>query len=94
MQRIRDAGYDVPQAAVDLPITGMTCTNCANTVQRALRKVTGVVEANVNYASEKASVVYIPGVANRQDLIQAVEKAGHGAAPRARHPDRNRGDPS
>ena len=78
VQRIRDAGYDVPQAAVDLPITGMTCTNCANTVQRALRKVTGVVEANVNYASEKASVVYIPGVAHRQDLIQAVEKAGYG----------------
>jgi Cu+-exporting ATPase len=78
VQRIRDAGYDVPQARVDLPITGMTCTNCANTVQRALRKVDGVVEANVNYASEKASITYIPGAANRQDLIQAVEKAGYG----------------
>ncbi len=78
VQRIRDAGYDVPQARVELPITGMTCTNCANTVQRALRKVDGVVEANVNYASEKASITYIPGAANRQDLIQAVEKAGYG----------------
>jgi len=78
VQRIRDAGYDVPQARVDLPITGMTCTNCANTVQRALRKVDGVVEANVNYASEKASITYIPGAANRQDFIQAVEKAGYG----------------
>ncbi|MBK9232066.1 MAG: cation-translocating P-type ATPase [Anaerolineae bacterium] len=36
--------------------------------------MTGVVKTNVNYASEKASVVYVPGVANRQDLIQAVER--------------------
>ncbi len=78
VQRIRDAGYDVPQAHVDLPITGMTCTNCANTVQRALRKVNGVLEANVNYASEKATITYIPGAASRQDLIQAVEKVGYG----------------
>ncbi len=78
IQRIRDAGYDVPQARAELPITGMTCANCANTVGRVLRKVPGVLDANVNLATEKASVSYIPGTATRADLIAAVEKAGYG----------------
>jgi Cu+-exporting ATPase len=78
IQRIRDAGYDVPQAHAELPITGMTCANCSNTVGRVLRKVPGVLDANVNLATEKASVTYIPGTATRADLIAAVEKAGYG----------------
>ncbi len=78
IQRIRDAGYDVPQAHAELPITGMTCANCANTVGRVLRKVPGVLDANVNLATEKASVTYIPGAVTRADLIAAVEKAGYG----------------
>lgn len=78
IERIRDAGYDVPQAHAELPITGMTCANCSNTVGRVLRKVPGVLDANVNLATEKASVTYIPGAVTRADLIAAVEKAGYG----------------
>ncbi len=78
VQRIRGAGYDVPQARADLPITGMTCANCALAVERALRKVQGVLTAQVNFAAEQATVLYIPGAATRQDLIQAVERAGYG----------------
>src|SRR4030042_1328882 len=50
---IRDAGYDVATATIDLPITGMTCANCVQNVERALRKVDGVLRANVNLASEQ-----------------------------------------
>ena len=75
--RIRKAGYDVPQRTLDLPITGMTCANCAATVTRALKKVEGVVEADVNYASERASVTLAVNVP-REALVAAVEKAGYG----------------
>jgi Cu+-exporting ATPase len=78
IQRVEDAGYGVVTSRVELPITGMTCTNCAATVERALNKVPGVVRANVNFATERASVEYIPGVASVAAMIRAVEEAGYG----------------
>ncbi|NPV65593.1 MAG: copper-translocating P-type ATPase [Anaerolineae bacterium] len=77
IERIRKAGYDVPQETIELPITGMTCANCALTVGRALRKVEGVLEADVNFASERALVKVAAGV-SREALVAAVEKAGYG----------------
>jgi len=76
---VEDAGYGVVTAKVELPITGMTCANCAATVERTLnKKVNGVVEASVNFATERASVEYIPGVASVADMIPAIEEAGYG----------------
>jgi Cu+-exporting ATPase len=63
---------------IDLPITGMTCASCVRNVERALKKAPGVVEVNVNLATEKASIAYLPGVVRRADLVQAVEGAGYG----------------
>jgi Cu+-exporting ATPase len=70
---IRDIGYDVATAKARLPITGMTCANCAQTIERNLKRMEGVVEANVNLATERASVEYLPGVTSLaaiQDLIR------------------------
>ena len=79
VQRVKDAGYGIVTAKVELPITGMTCANCAATVERALnQKVDGVVQANVNFATERASVEYIPGVASVAAMIRAIEEAGYG----------------
>ncbi len=75
--RIRKAGYDVPERTVDLAITGMDCVNCANSVTRSLQKVDGVLEANVNFATEHAIVRAAPNV-TRQELVAAVERAGYG----------------
>src|SRR5690606_4147884 len=75
--RVQRAGYDIPTATVELPLLGMTCANCANTIQRRLNKVDGVLEAEVNYAAERASVRYIPGAVTRDDLVAAVRKAGY-----------------
>ena len=77
IERIEKAGYGVPTATLELPITGMTCANCANTIQRRLNKTEGVLSANVNFASEKASVTYVPGSATRADLVAAVRQAGY-----------------
>ncbi|MCC6799434.1 MAG: heavy metal translocating P-type ATPase, partial [Anaerolineae bacterium] len=74
--RVRKAGYDVPEQTLDLPIMGMDCVNCAQSVERALRKVDGVVGANVNFASERATVRLTPGV-TREALVGAVRKAGY-----------------
>ena len=62
----------------------MTCTNCANTIQRRLNKVDGVVEPTVNYANEKATVTYVPGAVDRADLVAAVRKAGYDVVETAR----------
>jgi Cu+-exporting ATPase len=79
MDRVARAGYEVPTASIELPITGMTCANCANTVERTLsRKVPGIIEARVNFATEKATVKYIPGTVTRADIVAAVEQAGYG----------------
>jgi Cu+-exporting ATPase len=79
IQRVEDAGYGVVTARVELPITGMTCANCAATVERTLnRKVPGIVQATVNLATERAAVEYVPGVASIADMIRVIEGAGYG----------------
>jgi Cu+-exporting ATPase len=79
VQRVQEAGYGVVTAKVELPITGMTCANCAAAVERALnKKVPGVVQAHVNLATERATVEYIPGVASVAAMIRAIEEAGYG----------------
>jgi Cu+-exporting ATPase len=89
VERVESAGYGVVTAQVELPITGMTCANCAATVERTLnRKVNGVVQANVNFATERATIEYIPGVASVAAMIQAVEKAGYGVVQAAAAADK------
>ena len=61
-----------------LPIDGMTCASCVARVEKALRKVPGVVSAEVNLATEKAQVT-LSGDTTVEQLIAAVEKAGFGA---------------
>ncbi len=60
-----------------LPVEGMTCASCVRRVERALTKVDGVTEANVNLATERARVRFDPARVDRGDLTRAVEKAGY-----------------
>ncbi|XWX04578.1 heavy metal translocating P-type ATPase [Aggregatilineales bacterium SYSU G02658] len=78
VDQIDHAGYGVATTSIELPITGMTCASCVRTVERALHKAAGVLDVQVNLATEKALVRYLPNVARRSDLIQAVEAAGYG----------------
>ncbi|MBN2032808.1 MAG: copper-translocating P-type ATPase [Deltaproteobacteria bacterium] len=78
--KVKDAGYGVAQIDVEIPITGMTCANCAMTIERILKKkVPGVTAASVNFASERARVTYIPSLTTVDEIIAAIEKAGYGA---------------
>ncbi len=74
---IRDIGYDVPTAKAELPITGMTCANCAQTIERTLGRLGGVVSAGANFASERASVEYLPGVISLAAIQQAIRDVGY-----------------
>lgn len=80
---IEQAGYSVPTTSVRLSITGMTCATCAQRIEKVLRKHPGVVSAQVNLASETASVAYTVGITNPSALVEAVERAGYGASPAA-----------
>jgi P-type Cu+ transporter len=77
IDRVQKAGYNIPTAEITLPILGMTCANCVANVERSLKKVDGVLEATVNYASEKALVRYAPGSVTRADLVAAVRRGGY-----------------
>ena len=76
--RVRDVGYEPVTAELDLPISGMTCANCVNRVQRALGKVPGVLSADMNLASERAHVQYLPASTAPGQLKAAVRDAGYG----------------
>jgi len=62
---------------VQLPIEGMTCASCVNRIERFLRQTPGVEEATVNLATEVATIRYLPHLAGRAELVEAVEAAGY-----------------
>jgi Cu+-exporting ATPase len=79
-QAVERAGYQpVVAKPHKLRITGMTCANCVQTVERSLASVRGVERASVNLATETATVVAEPDV-SRAQLVEAVERAGYGVA--------------
>ncbi|HMQ32208.1 MAG TPA: heavy metal translocating P-type ATPase [Chloroflexaceae bacterium] len=75
---VEAAGYGVVADRLELPVTGMTCASCSARVEKALRKVPGVLEASVNLAAERAGVVYSPATTSYGELKAAVEAAGYG----------------
>ena len=79
VRAIRDAGYDTAMESVELAIDGMTCASCVNRIEAALQAVSGVAEATVNLATEKASVRVVSGAVQTSDLLAAVSKTGYTA---------------
>jgi Cu+-exporting ATPase len=61
-------------------VTGMTCATCAATVAKALAKTHGVTQANVNFASEKASLEYDPEKVSLAKIKEAISESGYGIA--------------
>ena len=68
-----------PHAAVRLvlPVEGMTCASCSARVGRALSKLDGVDDANVNFATHRAAVTYDPSRVDPEALRAAVERVGY-----------------
>ena len=74
-----DANNKNANTRISLSLSGMHCASCANIIERSLKKVPSVKEANVNFAAEKASVLYDESRGSINDLIAAVKAAGYKA---------------
>ncbi len=62
---------------LEIPVAGMSCQACAVTIEKALRAVPGVIEAQVNYGSRSANVMRDREVATGPLIAQAVARAGY-----------------
>ncbi|MGD9893732.1 MAG: copper ion binding protein, partial [Dehalococcoidia bacterium] len=74
----QSTGANGPPSEIVFPVTGMTCASCVRRIEKALAKVPGVTEANVNLATEKASVRFDAAATGPEHFKAAVEKAGYG----------------
>ena len=74
---VADAGYGVVSETATIAIADMSCANCADAVADALRDVPGVVDADVNYATDEAQVTYNPADVAPAALYEAVADAGY-----------------
>jgi Cu+-exporting ATPase len=75
--KVRDLGYEAGAATITLPVKGMTCAACVGRVQRALEGLDGVLGVNVNLATERATVEYLPGQVGLRNFRKAVKEAGY-----------------
>jgi len=76
---VEKAGYKalVESSSRTFKIEGMTCAVCVKAIERVTKKLDGVIDANVNYATEKLSISYEPSKVRITDIKKAVEKAGY-----------------
>ena len=77
-----DATPALPAQRVELGLTGMTCAACAARIEKTLNRLPGVA-ANVNFATETASVGFDPAKASPEAMLAAVARAGYGATVRS-----------
>ncbi|AEN07819.1 heavy metal translocating P-type ATPase (plasmid) [halophilic archaeon DL31] len=74
---IEAAGYSPVTDSVTIGITDMSCANCSETVQGALEGTPGVIEADVNFATDEAQVTFNPAEASRTEFYDAIEDVGY-----------------
>jgi P-type Cu+ transporter len=65
-----------PQKDV-IQVGGMTCAACASSIEKSLRRLDGVQEANVNFAAEKVSVAYDPAQVSRGQIDEIITELGY-----------------
>ncbi|WP_336329659.1 heavy metal translocating P-type ATPase [Haloarcula sp. CGMCC 1.2071] len=63
-----------------LELTGMSCANCAGTIEESVGELDGIASVDANYATDEGSVEYDPDVVSLADIVAAVEDAGYGVA--------------
>ena len=74
---IKEEGYDVVTVKTEFAVKGMTCASCVAAVEKALKRLYGVLDVNVNLATEKASIEYIPTIVSFSDFRKAVRGQGY-----------------
>ncbi len=74
---VREAGYDLAIDQVTIGIKGMVCASCVSVIEESLMALEGVFSANVNLATEKATVRYNPEQVSIEALKAAIVDAGY-----------------
>ena len=77
---INKAGFGVVKEEIAkevvIPIGGMTCASCSKAVERAIKKLDGIKKVDVNLATEKATISYIPSKIKLYEIKEAINKIG------------------
>jgi Cu+-exporting ATPase len=76
------------ESRVTLNLEGMTCASCAMRIEKGLKKVSGVTDASVNFATEQAMVTYDPAQTNLEQMVRSVEAVGYKAFPQVSSPQK------
>jgi len=74
------------ESCATLALEGMTCASCAMRIEKGLKKLPGVKDANVNFATERATVMYDPAQTGVEQMVQKVEVFGYKAFPQVSSP--------
>ena len=74
---ICNMGYEVKSEKLILPVGGMTCAACSSRVERTLNKLSGVLNAHVNLATEKATIDYFPDKVGIADIKRTIDDIGY-----------------
>ena len=77
LDAIEKAGYEVTTTTTTLTVQGMTCATCVGRVEEALREIDGVLDVEVNLATNRATVTHPPGAVSQQALQEAITEAGY-----------------
>lgn len=78
---VKDAGYSAEEEVelrdITIPVEGMTCASCAQAVEKEIKKLKGIDEVSVNFATERAKIIYDPYSTRISEIKGAIEKAGY-----------------
>ncbi|MFX1237728.1 MAG: copper ion binding protein, partial [Promethearchaeota archaeon] len=85
IKNIENTGYGATPSTEKeiIKVGGMTCASCAQTIEKALSKSPGIINANVNISTEKATVIYDTEVLNYEDIAKIIDGTGYKALGKA-----------
>ncbi len=80
IRAIEGLNYSVPSQKVVLPVEGLSCASCVEKIEGALKKKEGVLSVSLNFATEKATVTYLPAVVSLEEIIETIRGLGYHVA--------------
>ncbi|MEX0806890.1 MAG: heavy metal translocating P-type ATPase [Candidatus Binatia bacterium] len=77
VQQIESSGYETRTEKTAIPIRGLTCASCVEKIEKQLHRLPGVINASVNFGTEKAAVEFLPSVHTLEDFRKAIRDVGY-----------------
>ena len=78
---VESVGYGIKTYKGRYKVNGMHCASCVNRVESVVSKMPGVIEANVNLGLEEASITFVPGIMDFEQVRAAVIDSGYDIEP-------------